>query len=299
MNRYLKHIIFISVFAVLLSGCITAPSKKNPTDHFKTQEDASSKILNEDPVIKLYDRPADLKEDVKDSSGDKTEDTEAGSDSETVAKEQDVNEEETEDMENGFYITEITDDIFDRIYGRSFKEDCTLPREDLRYLHVLNKDINGTVHEGEMIVNKHIAQDVLDILKELYENDYPIEKIRLVDEYDADDDKSMEDNNSSSFNYRTVPGSKKMSKHSMGLAVDINTRYNPYVRNIDGQSVITPVNGIEYADRKLQFDYKIEKGDLCYNLFTEHGFTWGGEWKNSKDYQHFEIPETKIKEWYP
>ena len=36
---------------------------------------------------------------------------------------------------DGFYITEITDELFARIYGKSFKEDCTLPREDLRYPH--------------------------------------------------------------------------------------------------------------------------------------------------------------------
>ena len=203
-----------------------------------------------------------------------------------------------ENTEDAFYITEITDDIFERIYGLSFKEDCTLPRDDLRYLHVLHKDKDGNVLEGEMIVNVHIAQDVLDILKELYENGYPIEKIKLVDEYGADDEASMEDNNSSCFNFRTVPGSKKMSKHSMGLAIDINTRYNPYVRYKDGQSVITPVNGIEYADRDAEFDYKIEKGDLCYELFTAHGFAWGGEWKNSKDYQHFEIPDSKIGKRY-
>ncbi|MBR6486969.1 MAG: M15 family metallopeptidase [Lachnospiraceae bacterium] len=201
--------------------------------------------------------------------------------------------------EDEFYITEITDEIFDRIYGKSFKEDCTLPREDLRYLHVLNKDKDGNVLEGEMIVNKHIAEDVLEILRELYDSDYPIEKIRLVDEYDADDDKSMKDNNSSSFNYRTVPGSKKMSKHSMGMAIDINPRYNPYIRYKNGQSIITPENGIEYADREAEYDYKIEKGDLCYNLFIEHGFEWGGAWNSSKDYQHFDIPDAKINEWYP
>jgi hypothetical protein len=44
------------------------------------------------------------------------------------------------------------------------------------------------------------AAALTDIFKKLYENNYPIEKIRLVDEYDADDEKSMRDNNSSCFN---------------------------------------------------------------------------------------------------
>jgi hypothetical protein len=100
--------------------------------------------------------------------------------------------------------------------------------EDLRYLHVLHKDIDGNEHEGEMIVNYHIAEDVLNILHELYDNDYPIEKIRLVDEYDADDELSMEDNNSSSFNFRFISHTGRISKHGLGLAVDINTLYNPY-----------------------------------------------------------------------
>jgi hypothetical protein len=98
--------------------------------------------------------------------------------------------------DTSFWISDITDEIFERIQGKSFKDDCTLPREDLRYLHVLHVDLNGETHEGEMIVNYHIAEDVLDILRQLYEANYPIERIRLVDEYDADDERSMEDNNS-------------------------------------------------------------------------------------------------------
>ena len=205
----------------------------------------------------------------------------------------------TSDEQADFYMTEITDDIFARIEGKSFKDDCTLPREDLRYLHVLHKDINGTVHEGEMIVNKHIAQDVLDILQELYNNDYPIERMRLVDEYDADDEASMEDNNSSSFNFRFISHTTRVSKHGLGLAVDINTLYNPYTKVVDGERIIEPVTGEPYLDRDAEFDYKIDKDDLCYQLFIEHGFEWGGDWEDRKDYQHFEVPDAKIAEWYP
>ena len=207
--------------------------------------------------------------------------------------------EPTSDAQEDFYVSEITDEIFERIKGKSFKDDCTLPREDLRYLHVLHKDIDGNVHEGEIIVNYHIANDVLDILRELYENDYPIEKMRLVDEYDADDELSMEDNNSSSFNFRFISHTTRVSKHGLGLAVDINTLYNPYTKVVDGERIVEPVTGEPYLDREASFDYKIEKGDLCYNLFIEHGFEWGGEWTDRKDYQHFEMPDSKIAEWYP
>ena len=198
-----------------------------------------------------------------------------------------------------FYITEITDVIFERIKGKSFKDNCTVPREDLRYLHVLHKDLDGNTHEGEMIVNYHIAEDVLDILKTLYEADYPIEKIRLVDEYDADDETSMMDNNSSSFNFRFISHTTRVSKHGLGLAVDINTLYNPYTKVVDGERIIEPATGEPYLDRDADFPYKIDENDLCYKLFIEKGFEWGGSWTDRKDYQHFEIPTDVINEWYP
>ena len=167
---------------------------------------------------------------------------------------------------DSFYISEITDEIFSRIDGKSFKEECTLSRDDLRYLHVLHKDTEGNTLEGEMIVNRHIAEDVLAILKELYESGYPIEKIRLVDEYDADDELSMEDNNSSCFNFRFISHTGRISKHGLGLAVDLNTLYNPYTKLVDGVRIIEPVTGEPYLDRSAEFDYKIVKGDLCYDL---------------------------------
>ena len=207
--------------------------------------------------------------------------------------------EEAAQPEDAFYIAPISDEIFARIEGKSFKEDCTLPREDLRYLHVLHVDLNGETREGEMIVNRHIAEDVLEILRELYEAEYPIEKIRLVDEYDADDELSMEDNNSSSFNFRFISHTTRVSKHGLGLAVDINTLYNPYTKIVDGVRIVEPVTGEPYLDREADFPCRIDHEDLCYRLFTEHGFEWGGDWEDRKDYQHFEIPTSVIAEWYP
>ena len=210
-----------------------------------------------------------------------------------------IGEENEEDGQNGFYITPITDEIFERIYLKSFKADCTLSRDDLRYLHVLHKTLDGETLEGEMIVNVHIAEDVLDILKQLYEADYPIEKIRLVDEYDADDEASMEDNNSSAFNFRFISHTTRVSKHGLGLAVDINTLYNPYTKIVDGERIIEPITAEAYLDRTADFPYKIDENDLCYKLFTEKGFEWGGSWEDRKDYQHFEISNEQIAKWYP
>lgn len=205
----------------------------------------------------------------------------------------------TKKTKKNFYTTKITNSVWKRINGKSYRADCTVPREDLRYLHILHKDINGKTHEGELICNAYIAKDVLKIFKQLYKANYPIEKVRLIDEYDADDEKSMEDNNSSSFNFRFISHTTKVSKHGLGLAVDINTLYNPYTKTVNGRQVVEPVTAETYTDRSKSFPYKIDRGDLCYSLFTKYGFEWGGDWKNSKDYQHFEVPDSVVKQLYP
>lgn len=198
-----------------------------------------------------------------------------------------------------FYVTKIDDAIFARIKGKSFRDDCTLPLEDLRYLHLLHKDINGATHEGEMICNVYIAAQLLDIFQKLYAHDYPIDKIRLVDEYDADDERSMRDNNSSCFNFRFISHTNRISKHGLGLAVDINTLYNPYIKYVDGKRILEPATAENYLNRKKKFPYKIDKKSLVYRLFTEHGFEWGGNWSDRKDYQHFELPTTITEMLYP
>lgn len=188
-----------------------------------------------------------------------------------------------------FYIKPIPNDIFEKMQGKSYKENCTVPREELRYLHILHVGFDNNTHGGELIVNKRIAEDVLDIFKELYKAGYQIEKVRLIDEYNAQDELSMRDNNSSAFNFRYISYSTTLSKHAMGLAVDINTLYNPYIKQVDGRLNIEPANAVQYVDRNRQFPHKIDHQDLCYKLFTKHGFEWGGDWEDSKDYQHFEI----------
>mgnify|MGYP000556032678 CR=1 FL=1 len=195
-------------------------------------------------------------------------------------------------MDKSFYSVEIGDKIFVRIDGKSYKKDCPLPLEDLRYLHVLHKNLRGEILEGELICNVKIAENLLEIFKKLYAANYPIEKMRLIDEYDADDELSMRDNNSSCFNFRYVSYTNRISLHGYGLAVDINPLYNPYIKTVDGKKIIAPDNSADFEDRSKNFPYKIEENDLCCRLFAAQGFLWGGNcWDDEFDYQHFFIEE--------
>lgn len=195
------------------------------------------------------------------------------------------------EVQEEFYSTTLTEELMEYITGKSYPdttEPIQISYDVLAYVHILHYDFEGQVQEGELICNQAIAQDLVDIFRTLYEHQYAIEKVRLIDEYDADDELSMADNNTSCFNYRTVPGKTKLSNHSYGYAIDINPLYNPYVRTRNGTELISPDNGAVYADRSADFPHKIDREDLCYKLFIEHGFQWGGAWNSSKDYQHFE-----------
>lgn len=280
MNK--RKEIMIALALILAAGAAVVGSrmiKNNKHSEVNTEtENASEKVVQESELVADRDSeevPQETQEKVTDTVG-----TESDRKSDTETPEA--------SYADDFYISEIPDDIFAKMQGKSYKEDCTVPREDLRYVHVRHMGFDGEVKDGELVVNKAIADDVLAIFEELYKADYPIEKVRLVDEYDADDEASMSDNNSSAFNFRFISHTTRISRHGLGMAVDINTRYNPYVKTVDGKLSIEPANGADYVDRSKDFPHKIDHEDLCYKLFKEHGFIWGGDWTHSKDYQHFE-----------
>ena len=191
-----------------------------------------------------------------------------------------------------FAAEPIPDGVWARMQGKTYKENPYIGRDDLRHIRALHWDYDNQMHVGEMIVNKEIADRVVSILRQLFDAKYPIQRMLLPDVYDADDETQMRDNNSSSFCYRAIAGSSKLSKHARGLAIDINTLYNPYYKDRDdGTRFIQPATAADYCDRSWDFLYKIDHDDLCFRLFTEAGFEWGGDWTSCKDFQHFELIE--------
>lgn len=198
-----------------------------------------------------------------------------------------------------FTSSEITEggSVYNRIYGQSYVENDNIALSDLRYLKMLHVNFNGEYQVGEMIVNKAIASDVMEIFEELCSEGYQIEKMYLIDNYwtgdgESSDWNSIENNNTSCFCYRPATGSSgKLSKHSYGLAIDINPQYNPYVTILDdGSYKFSHDNAADYVyNRSSDTPHVITTSDLAYQLFTSNGWTWGGNWSNPKDYQHFQI----------
>lgn len=195
----------------------------------------------------------------------------------------------TPQLLEAFRSYEIPEAVAERMRGKSYPEGCPIPLSDLRYLIIPHFDGHGNVRLGEMVCHRTVARQLLDIFRELFSAHYPIERMVLIDDYDADDERSMSANNTTCFCYRTVAGSRKLSRHSLGKAVDINPLYNPFVRRTARATIITPEAGRQWADRTIADNpYAVHRGDAAWRAFTRRGWRWGGSWRTRPDYQHFQ-----------
>lgn len=153
--------------------------------------------------------------------------------------------------------------------------------KNLTILDVEYYSFDNKLHRGQLVIHKDLEQDIKEIFQIIKISKFPIEKVIPIVKYDWSDNLSMEDNNTSSFNYRKVAGKNKLSNHAFGIAIDINPFQNPAVYN-DGK--ISP-KGSKY---NIKVPGTIIKDSLIYNEFIKRGWNWGGEWNSLKDYQHFE-----------
>ncbi len=177
-----------------------------------------------------------------------------------------------------------------RMRQHSWHEGCPTPITQLSYLRLSYLGVDGKPHQGELVVHRDLAGEVVAIFKALYEQRFPIEKMQLIDAYAGDDDASMADNNTSAFNCRFVPGKPGVfSEHSRGRAVDINPRTNPMV--VAGS--VFPANGAAFVDRASPAPGLLRQGGPAVEAFLRRGWTWGGTWQSMKDYQHFEKQEVR------
>lgn len=186
----------------------------------------------------------------------------------------------------------IPQDIREYMTGKSYRANNNITLDQLSYLTIPHYDFNYNVTYGHLVVNASVAEDVLDIFAELFDIRYPIERMTLVDDYGASDFQSIEANNTSAFNYReSTDGSGSLSKHALGLAIDINPQINPYV-NSSGTG--SHSNAREYWNRDIStWTSDIAKAAYIgpdteiYRIFISHGWSWGGNWSTYRDYQHF------------
>ena len=186
------------------------------------------------------------------------------------------------------------DGVYNRIIGKSYRENNDIALSQLRYLKTLHMNFDSRVQVGEMITNQAIAADALDIFYNLFKNRYQIKSMYLVDRYwtgdgVTTDNASMLADNPSCFNYRKASDADNLSRHAFGMAIDLNPFENPYVYVYgDGSLVSDPAEAQAYAvNRSAERPHVMTGSDLAVQLFKAHGFSWGGDWGGPYDYQHF------------
>lgn len=169
--------------------------------------------------------------------------------------------------------------------GPTWHRDCPVAPAQLRRVTLTHLGFDALPHRGELIVHHELVPQVIAIFDRLYRLEFPIEKMRSVAHYrGGDDELSMEDNNTSAFNCRRIPGSGKWAQHAYGRAIDINPLLNPSVDH----GAFEPRNARVYLDRNRIEPGLLHAGDAAVRVFTDAGWRWGGYWKSPVDYQHFE-----------
>lgn len=216
----------------------------------------------------------------------------------------------------------------------SWRAGCPVPIADLAYLLLTCRGFDGRPYIGELVVHRKIAAQVLAAFADLHAQGFPIERMELIDAYEADDDRSMAANNTSAFNCRDITGRPGVwSKHSYGGAIDINPLQNPYVtvrkaalaragwdgredraaflrrqgydtaapvdaycRRHPADCLVLPPAATACVDRQQPTPGLLAPGSAAVSAFTARGFEWGGDWSRLLDYQHFEYATQRLLE---
>jgi len=169
--------------------------------------------------------------------------------------------------------------------GASWHSGCPVGPAQLRQISLTYWGFDGTTHTGTIVVNASVVSSVIKVFAELYAERFPIRRMEPVSNFGGSDDASMAVDNTSGFNCRNAvsQGPPAWSAHAYGEAIDVNTIENPY---LEGGKVLPP-EGAPYAKRTpYRPGMAVARGELV-KAFAAVGWSWGGRWANSPDYQHF------------
>jgi hypothetical protein len=167
--------------------------------------------------------------------------------------------------------------------GVSWRPGCPVALRDLRLVTASHWGFDGRLRIGRLVVHRDVAAEIVVVLRRLYEARFPIRRMVLVDRYGGSDFRSIEADNTSAFNCRSVEGTTRWSEHAYGRAIDVNPIENPYV---SGGRTSHPAS-VPYLDRSPCRKGMACPGNVLVRAFEAIGWGWGGNWTSAKDYQHF------------
>ena len=167
----------------------------------------------------------------------------------------------------------------------SWHPGCPVGPSSLRRLRVGYWGFDGKSRVGTLVVNRSAVGPLTVVFRRLYRARFPIRRMRPIDAYGGNDERSLAADNTAAFNcrYAVGPGPKRWSTHAYGLAIDVNPVENPYLES----GRVHPHAGRTYLDRTNVRSGMAVRGGLLVSAFRSVGWQWGGRWTGTPDYQHF------------
>ncbi|MFN2629191.1 MAG: M15 family metallopeptidase [Gaiellaceae bacterium] len=167
----------------------------------------------------------------------------------------------------------------------SYRSGCPVPPSHLRLVRLRYWGFDGQAHMGSIVVNATVARVVIRVFAHLYAQRFPVRRIEPIEVFQGSDARSMAADNTTGFNcrYAVAPGPKRWSVHAYGEAIDVNPVENPYLPS----GTVRPPAGRRYLVRSNVRPGMAEPDGPLVQAFRAVGWSWGGRWDSSPDYQHF------------
>lgn len=125
--------------------------------------------------------------------------------------------------------------------------------------------------EGNLVTIKWMPRSTNSSVKITKVNGVDKQLTKVSEELDAlpENLKKYVTTTAGTFNWRPIAGTNRMSMHSYGVSIDINTKYSDYWQ----------------WNKSLKYVNRIPMEIV--EIFEKHGFIWGGKWYHY-DTMHFE-----------
>jgi hypothetical protein len=168
----------------------------------------------------------------------------------------------------------------------SWRPGCPVAPSQLRRIRLSYWGFDGRQHTGALVANVEAVGALVRVFRRLHAARFPIRRMRPIDAYRGSDERSMAADNTSAFNcrYAVASGPKRWSTHAYGRAIDVNPVENPYLEG----GRVRPAAGQAYVNRaNVRPGMAVRGGGLLVRAFAAVGWSWGGRWGGTPDYQHF------------
>lgn len=170
--------------------------------------------------------------------------------------------------------------------GVTWREGCPVGLDELRHVTLSYWTFDGGQASGALVVHRDAVQPTVAAFATLFDQRFPIRRMKPIEAYGGDDFASIEADNTSAFNCRMTTGSRtKWSNHAYGRAIDINPIENPYV----SRGTTSHPASQTYLNRSDLRPGMITDGSTALEAFEDQGFSWGGRWSEPIDTQHFDL----------